>query len=307
MRAAFGSAMTLRMLIVAAALAAAPGVMLSGGHDFGRAANAYDAPSDFIEIPGAPFTMGASRAGDPDAFDNERWPGATGQGMVDVPTFYISRHEVTVGEFTQFVRATQWKVDGRALAAPPTHPVTHVSWPDALAYARWLSKTLQGTARNRVPGGWRVTLPTEAQWEKAARGTDSRRYPWGNAPRAGVANFRWTDGSNFPRTPEGTTLVVPQGTAPAPVGFFKCPDCAHGLADMSGNVWEWTSSPYQPYPYRTDDDRVNLEADALWVIRGGHFGDDARMVRTTARTGADPGARRPFIGFRVVISPGLTP
>jgi formylglycine-generating enzyme required for sulfatase activity len=71
---------------------------------------------------------------------------------------------------------------------------------------------------------------------------------------------------------------------------------------MSGNVWEWTSSPYQPYPYNPSDDRANLEGDALWVIRGGHFADDARMVRTTARTGADPGARRPFIGFRVAIS-----
>ena len=62
-------------------------------------------------------------------------------------------------------------------------------------------------------------------------------------------------------------------------------------------------SPYQPYPYDPSDDRANLDADALWVIRGGHFGDSARLVRTTARRRADPGARRPFIGFRVAISP----
>jgi formylglycine-generating enzyme required for sulfatase activity len=90
-------------------------------------------------------------------------------------------------------------------------------------------------------------------------------------------------------------------TSTAPVGSFACPECAHGLADMSGNVWEWTSSPYQPYPYDPADDRANLASDALWVIRGGHFGDPAPLVRTTARGGADPGARRPFIGFRLAI------
>ena len=72
---------------------------------------------------------------------------------------------------------------------------------------------------------------------------------------------------------------------------------------MSGNVWEWTRSPYQPYPYDETDDRRGLEADALWVMRGGHFGDPARLVRTSARGAAEPGARRPFIGFRLALSP----
>jgi formylglycine-generating enzyme required for sulfatase activity len=68
-------------------------------------------------------------------------------------------------------------------------------------------------------------------------------------------------------------------------------------------VWEWTASPNQPYPYDPNDDRANLDADALWVIRGGHFGDEARLVRTTARGAAEPGARRAFIGFRVALVP----
>lgn len=244
---------------------------------------AIDVGGDFVEIPAGPFTMGADRASDLDAFDNERWSAAHGQGVVTLPAFYIARHEVTVGEFAEFVRATRWPTDARALAGPPTHPVTFVSWPDALAYGRWLAKNVQGAARALVANGWQVTLPTEAQWEKAARGTDGRRYPWGNQWRPGLANAG-------PRP--GTT----------PVGFFKCPDCVHGLADMSGNVWEWTASPYQPYPYDPADDRSNLDADALWVIRGGHFGDEARLVRTTTRTGADPGARRAFVGFRVALS-----
>ena len=71
---------------------------------------------------------------------------------------------------------------------------------------------------------------------------------------------------------------------------------------MSGNVWEWTGSPYQPYPYDETDDRESLETDALWVMRGGGFGDTEQNVRSAVRGGADPGVRRDFIGFRVVIS-----
>jgi formylglycine-generating enzyme required for sulfatase activity len=260
-------------MVVAAAVAVASITPLAAG--------VFEPVSDFVEIPAGAFTMGADRARDPDAFENERWPTTAGAGIVDLPAFFIARHETTVAEFGEFVRATRWPVDARALAAPPTHPVTFVSWPDALAYCRWLESHLKKP-------GWRVTLPTEAEWEKAARGTDGRRFPWGNDERNGRANYLAGGSAS---TSKGTT----------PVGFFQCPDCAHGLADMSGNVWEWTGSPYQPYPYDERDDRVNLDADALWTIRGGHFGDPARMVRTTVRTGADPGARRAFIGFRVAL------
>jgi formylglycine-generating enzyme required for sulfatase activity len=72
---------------------------------------------------------------------------------------------------------------------------------------------------------------------------------------------------------------------------------------MSGNVWEWTRSPYQPYPFDTGNDRDGLDADALWVMRGGSFADAERNVRAATRGGGDPGVRRPFIGFRVAISP----
>jgi formylglycine-generating enzyme required for sulfatase activity len=243
---------------------------------------------EFVEIPAGPFVMGADPTRDPRAFDNERWSATQGEGTVDVPTFYIARHEVTVAQFAAFARASGWSVDRRALAGPPAHPVTFVSWPDALAYCRWLESTLKRATSAATPvhkllhEGWRVTLPSEAEWEKAARGTDRRAYPWGNEPRSDRANYG--------------------GTATTPVGRYACPECPYGLFDMSGNVWEWTSSPYQPYPYDPADDRTNLDADALWVMRGGHFGDSPRLVRTTTRGAADPGARRPFIGFRVVVS-----
>jgi hypothetical protein len=87
------------------------------------------------------------------------------------------------------------------------------------------------------------------------------------------------------------------------VGSFDCPECAFGLSDMSGNLWELTRSLYQPYPYDPGDDPEDLLADALWVMRGGHFADPENNVRAAVRGGVDPGARRPFIGFRVALSP----
>lgn len=243
---------------------------------------------ELVEIPDGPFAMGADTVRDPQAFENERWSPTAGEGTVQVPAFFIARHEVTVAQFAAFARASTWTVDPRARAGPPTHPVTFVSWPDALAYCRWLQGTLERSpqtppqVRQRLRDRWRVSLPTEAEWEKAARGTDGRAYPWGAEPRRDRANYNTT----------GTT----------PVGQFACPECPYGLADMSGNVWEWTSSPYQPYPYDPSNDRENLADDALWVMRGGHFGDGPRLLRTTTRGAADPGARRNFIGFRVVVS-----
>ena len=253
------------------------------------AVTAADDRDDFVEIPAGPFTMGADRSRDPLAFDNERWSPARGEGIVELPAFFIGRREVTVGEFQRFAQAGTWTVDPRALAGPADHPVTFVSWTDALAYCRWLQSELKVSASTppriaqALRDGWRVTLPTEAEWEKAARGTDRRRYPWGDEPRQDRANFG--------------------GRGPVAAGSIACAECAHGLSDMAGNVWEWTRSPLQPYPYTADDDRSNLEADALWVMRGGGFGDTAQLIRTTTRGAAEPAARRPFIGFRVVVSP----
>ena len=240
----------------------------------------------FVEVPEGPFLIGSDPAIDPLAFDNELWAG--GQGTIDLPLFYIGRYEVTVAQFSAFVEETGFRVDDQSLRARRDHPVVAVSWPDALAYSRWLERTLREWPRtppalSRLLGdGGRVTLPSEAEWEKAARGTDGRLYPWGNEPRRDRANFA--------------------GRSTAPVGSLECPECAFGLHDMAGNVWEWTRSPHQPYPYDETDDREDLDSDALWVMRGGSFGDPARNVRSATRGAADPGVRRPFIGFRLVIS-----
>jgi formylglycine-generating enzyme required for sulfatase activity len=244
----------------------------------------------FVEIPAGPFLMGSDPARDPLAFDIERWSTTEVQGTVDLPAFFIGRYEVTVAQYAAFVRTTGHRVaDENALKGGPAFPVASVSWTDALVYARWLQESLASGARTpeplarRLREGWKVTLPTEAQWEKAARGVDGRIFPWGVEAKAERANY--------------------EGPGPTRVGAFACPECPYGLADMSGNVWEWTRSPYQPYPYDETNDAEGLDVEALWVMRGGSYNDIPRNVRAAVRGGADPGARRPFIGFRVVISP----
>ncbi len=242
----------------------------------------------FVEIPAGPFLMGSDPEIDTLAFDNERWSSDHAQQTVDLPTFYIGQYEVTVAQFRAFVAATDFRVDPQMLEGLPDHPVTSVSWPDALAYCRWLETTLKESPetpsqlRDLLHDRWKIGLPSEAEWEKAARGTDGRIYPWGDRPRQNRANYARA----------GTT----------PVGSFDCPDCNFGLSDISGNVWEWTRSPYQPYPYTRTDDFEDLDRDALWVMRGGSFIDSEQNIRAAIRGGADPGVRRPFIGFRLVLS-----
>jgi len=261
----------------------------------------YQLPDDsllgFREIPAGPFTMGSDPGRDPAAFDIEWWGEGRVQATVDLPRFFLSRTEVTVAQYAAYLHATgRSPADPRTLDAPPHYPVAYVSWPDAVAYTRWLEGALRTSdatpfrLTELLARGWRVTLPNEAQWEKAARGADGRLYPWGDSLVGGRANFR--------------------ARSAAPVGSFPCPECAHGLLDMAGNVWEWTRSPFQPYPFDDDDDRTTVGDPALWVMRGGSFQDDVRFVRAANRGGADPGARRPFIGFRLALdcqSPSPSP
>lgn len=217
--------------VIAALTLAAAGWLYSQRPDAGAAAtvritsdstalpgfrkDAWFLPDDellgFTEIPGGPFRMGSDPKVDPRAFENERWSSSSGQGTVDLPAFYIGRFEVTVAQFRAFVGATGFRADTQGLDESLAHPVRFVSWPDALAYCRWLEKTLRESsdtppALGRLLGdGFHVTLPTEAQWEKAARGSDGRIFPWGNEPRQDRANFR--------------------GTGITRVGGFSCPEC----------------------------------------------------------------------------------
>lgn len=248
-----------------------------------------EALAGFVRIPEGSFMMGSDPARDRMAFANERWSQFQRQGNVNEAEYYIQRYEVTVAQYREFVEATMHPVVPGLLDQPDDYPVTNVTWPDALAYARWLQKQMlespQAPAqiKSLLQQGWKITLPTESQWEKAARGPDNRIFPWGNQATPNPANL----GSTSPRA----------------VGAVPCTGCVYGLSDMSGNVWEWTRSPYQDYPYTEADDRDTVNEDALWVIRGGAFSDEINNARSATRGAADPGARRDFIGFRLVLSP----
>jgi sulfatase modifying factor 1 len=235
----------------------------------------------WVGLPGGRFAMG-----DPEGEPDEA-PKTFG-----VAPFRLMRHEVTNRQFAAFVEASghvtdaeghgfgwvwpgRWtRVEGANWRHPSgpgsdiegrdDHPVVQVSARDAAAFC--------------AHHGWR--LPIEAEWEFAARGTDRRRYPWGNetpAQPSGLANFG-TVACCAADAGDGISTT-------APVGRFEGGASPFGLLDMAGNVWEWTASPYPPKPE--------------WVsLRGGGWGNDPYCLRTSYRHGNPPDIGLDMVGFR---------
>jgi formylglycine-generating enzyme required for sulfatase activity len=195
------------------------------------------------------------------------------QHTLHVETFYIDRYPVTNQEYKQFIDETGYPVphynvdwcDSRGYNWDPEtrtfpegkarHPVVLVTWEDALAYARWASKR----------------LPSEVEWECAARGPDGRVWPWNDKADVGRSNTREAGAGGTTRV----DLYTPQGDSP------------YGVGDMIGNVWEWTSSLFRPYPYDACDGREDLSAPGWRVLRGGSWFNDLYTARCYARLDGD--------------------
>jgi formylglycine-generating enzyme required for sulfatase activity len=215
---------------------------------------------EMVAIPEGEFIMGSD---DPEADDNEK--PAT---KVFVDAFSIDKFEVTNARYLRCIEAgTCTRPPNRGYDDPTkaNFPVTIVSWQQAVTYCRWVGKR----------------LPTEAEWERAARGADGRRYPWGNTFEADRANVGYSVGS------------------PTSVGSYPKGASPYGAMDMAGNVWEWTSSLYKPYPYNPRDGRENLNARGSRVERGGSWYHPPWHARTTRRTAIGHVYRRiNDLGFR---------
>ncbi len=170
-----------------------------------------------------------------------------------------------------------------------TQPVVGVTWFEVSAYCAWLDEQLQAAKAAGLrdapvlPAGYAIRLPTEAEWERAARMDRGWAYPWGNW-QAGHANT-WEA----------------HITRPSPVGIYPNGTTREGVNDLSGNVWEWTRSLYQPYPYR-DDGRNDPAAEDARVVRGGSWYGNQRFARCAFRVRYEPGNFNDFLGFRVALS-----
>jgi formylglycine-generating enzyme required for sulfatase activity len=173
---------------------------------------------DMVLIPAGTFIMGYDK----------RWPDEGPSHTVNLGDYYIDKYEVTNAQYAEFVNATHrkppfyWRT-GRYPPEKARHPVVMVSWHDATEYCQWAGKR----------------LPTEEEWEKAARGTDGRIFPWGNTFDINRAN-----------TPQRWKALDQPGDT-MPVGSFPQGKSPYGLYDMAGNVWEWTESWYLPHPGNT--------------------------------------------------------
>ncbi len=236
-----------------------------------------------VHIPKGLFLMGSLKD-DEVAYDDEK-----SQHEQDIPyDYWIGRFPVTWRQYSMF--DAKWAVP----AGKDDHPVVTVSWYDALKFVDWLNKqhgdALQETLRARgVPrsADYRFMLPSEREWEKAARGPYGNIWPWGNEWRDGLCNSREEDIGDT--TPVGA--YSPQGDSP------------YGVADMAGNVWEWTRSIYRKYPYDPADGRENLQMNASRVLRGGSWFENRWSVRAAFREWDSPSVADDDFGFRVVVVP----
>jgi serine/threonine-protein kinase len=223
---------------------------------------------DWIAVPGGELWLGSDPQTDVWALRVE-----LPAHVVTVAPFSIARCPITNYQYGAFVAATghppppHWD-GGKAPEDKSQHPIVNISWHDAVAFCGWAH----------------VALPTEPQWELAARGTNGRIWPWGSErPTPLRCNYGLKVGSTTP------VDLFPAGASP------------FGVLDMAGNAWEWTRSLWTRYPYAADDGREDLTAAGLRTVRGGSYDSPARHVRCAHRVGINPGYGYDDVGLRVVL------
>jgi len=221
-------------------------------------------------IPAGEFWMGV---GGPLGLEDER-----PRHRIRLDSYAMDLYEVTTGRYARFLGATgrgaPWQWESVNLQDDADRPVIGVDWHDAQAYCRWAGKR----------------LPTEAEWERAAKGTDERRYPWGNQdPTAKLANFAL--GARF-----SYSQVL------MPVGSYEGGKSPAGLYDMAGNVWEWVQDWYgADYFEESPEQNPTGPSDGTFkVLRGGSWSELPKYLLTYARFKLLPTTRNAFTGFRCV-------
>lgn len=234
------------------------------------ASTGNNAPPNMVLVPAGEFIMGVNTIGGQSGPYADEYPAH----KVTVDAFYIDVYEVTNEQYKRFCDATghrpppHW-VGGKYPDGQDKYPVCNVSWYDAVAYCKWAGKR----------------LPTEAEWEKAARGTDGRMYPWGNQFTDDKKNpYKFCNGGHQGLKPVGS---YPRGVSP------------YGCHDMIGNVAEWTADWYKPYPgARKGTVYEPFYGEKLKVHRGGSWANLPSSLRCTFRGTHYPWGRSPLIGFR---------
>jgi len=244
-----------------------------------RALNIQLAPGvvmEFVRVPAGDFLMGSDTFKDPKARQDEK-----PQHHVYLAEYLIGQTPVTNRQYLAFLQSTGYRPpahwqNGAILQTKENHPVVNISWLDASEFCTWVNRAI----------GMKVRLPSEAEWEKAARGTDGRLYPWGSqALDDSLANFNAAD-----------TQVV--GERPAGMSPY-------GALDMLGNVWEWVNDFYNKTYYQSSP--AKNPSGPVWgeyrVLRGGCFASSADLTRSACRAFSLPSASyEKYNGFRCALS-----
>nr|VFJ48670.1 MAG: Formylglycine-generating enzyme, required for sulfatase activity, contains SUMF1/FGE domain [Candidatus Kentron sp. DK] len=236
-----------------------------------------------VAIPAGEFLMGSKE--DEEGRDDDEGP----QRRVSVARFALGATEVTFEEYDRFAKATGRRLPDAGGRGRGNRPVSNVSWNDATAYAEWLSGQT----------GKKYRLPTEAEWEYAARAGTTTRYHWGDGEELACRYANGYDASGKEKYDlDWASLACDDGYPnTAPVGSFS-PN-GFGLYDMSGNVYEWTCSRYQA-PYDGSEQRcVAKGVDSRRVVRGGSWLNEPRFLRSASRDRNFSDEANYFVGFRI--------